>query len=435
MQSEKNNSAVGILGGGIMGCCLALALSQRGHTVDLFDMADRPLTGASLHNEGKLHLGYVYANDPDDMTYLSMIMGSLSFGRLIQALTGMDPAAMKVSTPFQYIVPNDSQLTLDAVAKHFEHVDKAIRINMAESQALYFGRSIKNSRMNDPVFSNDTFPKRSVMGSFTTDEISVDPGIIAEWLIAAINRDNRIRFRGRNHIRSVTPLSSGMSEVEVFADEKTIKYRFDCVVNCLWGDKIRIDRTAGILSDDPVMVRYKAAIRISSKEPEFHLLPSVTAILGSYGDLVNFGNGDFYLSWYPLCKLGETVNGDMQDMVRLMQPSGIIDSTGIMPYPQDPKCQINRQLQEDFVDSCILAMCDLIPGLSGLIGKKHSFTIGGGFILAKGSTDINDPESQLHQRYRTGPVAHGSYISVDTGKYCLAPMHAFDAADLISQIL
>jgi hypothetical protein len=80
-------------------------------------------------------------------------------------------------------------------------------------------------------------------------------------------------------------------------------------------------------------------------------------------------------------------------------------------------------------------MCDLIPGLSGLIGKKHSFTIGGGFILAKGSTDINDPESQLHQRYRTGPVAHGSYISVDTGKYCLAPMHAFDAADLISQIL
>jgi hypothetical protein len=80
-------------------------------------------------------------------------------------------------------------------------------------------------------------------------------------------------------------------------------------------------------------------------------------------------------------------------------------------------------------------MSDFIPGLKGLVGQKNSFALGGGIILAKGTTDINDPVSQLHQRSRTGPVAYGSYITIDTGKYCLAPMHALDAADMISTIL
>ena len=436
MHTSTENSSIGILGGGIMGCCLALALSQRGYAVDLFDMADRPMTGASLHNEGKLHLGYVYAKDPYDKTYLSMIRGSLLFGRSIQELTGLDPVSLAISTPFQYIVPRDSQMTLDAVATHFEQVDAAIMTIMADSKALYLGRRIASSRMNDPVVAEAVFSKRSILGSFTTDEISVSPDIVAERLTAAINREKKIRFRGRTHIRSVSRLSSGMSEVEVIADGKNTRHRFECVVNCLWGDKIRIDRTAGILSDVPVLVRYKAAIRIKATDPSFRDLPSVTAILGSYGDLVNFGRGDFYLSWYPLCKLAEAVNGDMEDMARMLASSGTIDISNLSPYPDRyPGMQISGALQEEFVDRSVLAMSDLVPGLKGLIGNKSSFAIGGGIILAKGNTDISDPESQLHQRSQTGPVAYGSYITVDTGKYCLAPMHALDAAEMISAIM
>jgi glycine/D-amino acid oxidase-like deaminating enzyme len=312
-----------------MGCCLALILSQRGYTVDLFDMADQPLKGASLHNEGKLHLGYVYAKDPHDETYLSMIRGSLLFGDLIQELTGVHPASLPISKPFQYIVPWDSQMTLEAVAAHFEHVDEAIKTYTADSKASYFGRKLTSSNLNDPTKTESFFPKRSIMGSFTTDEISVSPYIIAELLIRAIRCDKRIRFHGRNHIRSVTRLPSGNSEVEVFADGRATLHRFDCVVNCLWGDKIGIDRTAGILSDIPVLVRYKAAIKISATDPQFSNLPSVTAILGSYGDLVNFGSGDFYLSWYPLCKLAEKIDGDMQEIERILQSSGIIDTTSL----------------------------------------------------------------------------------------------------------
>jgi glycine/D-amino acid oxidase-like deaminating enzyme len=64
MVSRESRSDVGVLGAGIMGCCLALELAQRGRRVDLLDLAPAPMTGASLHNEGKLHLGFVYAKDP-----------------------------------------------------------------------------------------------------------------------------------------------------------------------------------------------------------------------------------------------------------------------------------------------------------------------------------------------------------------------------------
>ena len=48
----------------MLGCCLALDLVQKGYEVDLIDAAETPMTGASLNNEGKIHLGFVYASDP-----------------------------------------------------------------------------------------------------------------------------------------------------------------------------------------------------------------------------------------------------------------------------------------------------------------------------------------------------------------------------------
>ena len=54
---------VAVLGAGIMGSSTALYLARAGIQVDLFDAADRPFSGASRWNEGKIHLGFLYAND------------------------------------------------------------------------------------------------------------------------------------------------------------------------------------------------------------------------------------------------------------------------------------------------------------------------------------------------------------------------------------
>ena len=61
--------------------------------------------------------------------------------------------------------------------------------------------------------------------------------------------------------------------------------------------------------------------------------------------------------------------------------------------------------------------------------------MGGGVIFAWGITDIDDPDSLLHQRSAIGPTRHGSYFSIDTGKYCMGPLFAMQSADLMMDIL
>ena len=52
--------SIAIFGAGILGTCTALELADRGHRITVERNAE-PLSEASLYNEGKLHLGFVYA--------------------------------------------------------------------------------------------------------------------------------------------------------------------------------------------------------------------------------------------------------------------------------------------------------------------------------------------------------------------------------------
>ena len=55
--------------------------------------------------------------------------------------------------------------------------------------------------------------------------------------------------------------------------------------------------------------------------------------------------------------------------------------------------------------------------------------ISGGVIFAWGDRDIDDPSSELHQRYDIGPKSWGRYHSVDTGKLTMAPLFGKQVAD------
>ena len=70
---------VAILGAGIMGATTALLLSRRGVRVTLYDQAPAPMTGASRWNEGKIHLGYLYAGDPSGNTADKLMPGGIAF--------------------------------------------------------------------------------------------------------------------------------------------------------------------------------------------------------------------------------------------------------------------------------------------------------------------------------------------------------------------
>ena len=71
--------SIAILGAGILGSCTALELADRGYRLTVFERNAEPLSEASLYNEGKLHLGFVYAADPSFRTAARMIRGAARF--------------------------------------------------------------------------------------------------------------------------------------------------------------------------------------------------------------------------------------------------------------------------------------------------------------------------------------------------------------------
>lgn len=89
---------VAILGAGIQGALSALALAQKGKGSCLYDVQTSPMTRASRWNEGKIHLGYIFANDPSLQTARLMIEGALSFQNIVETLSGIKLEDKLVST-------------------------------------------------------------------------------------------------------------------------------------------------------------------------------------------------------------------------------------------------------------------------------------------------------------------------------------------------
>src|SRR5512139_1020992 len=100
---------VGVLGGGLQGCCTALALAERTVNVTLFDKNDMLLSRAAVANEGKIHLGYMYAGDPTLLTAKTMMAGALSFAPFFEGHLGQPAQSFSLSDPATYVVHRDSQ--------------------------------------------------------------------------------------------------------------------------------------------------------------------------------------------------------------------------------------------------------------------------------------------------------------------------------------
>ncbi len=437
MIDKNHEPVVGIMGAGIMGCCLALELAQRGHKVDLIDLAKIPMTGASLHNEGKLHLGFVYAKDPLKETHGLMIKGSLSFSRIIEKLTGHGVDDFKPSKPFQYFVPNDSQLDMTAIKNHFEDVERTIHEVINNTGDLYLkSKAERYSMQNSSAYHESMFSPHSTLGSFSTEEKSVSTVAVAKILRAAIERHPKINFIGNTEVKTVNRLSSSEVEIETIRSGVVSLKRYPSVVNCLWDDKLRVDSTAGIIDQGSWVLRYKATVNISVSSIDHNMIPSATGILGSYGDVVNHNNGSYYISWYPLSKLAQSLNKDGRMLHNKIHKKFMPNfmKKFISNYPSIYDL-ITSKTHKGFIKNNIQEMTTYIPAMKNLLNGKVTGNIGGGVIIARGNSDIDDPDSYLHQRSAIGPIAYGSYVTIDTGKYCTAPLFAVEAADMITGVL
>ena len=393
-----------ILGAGIQGACAALALAARGFRVELFDQAPQAVTQASLWNEGKIHLGLIYAKDSTSRTTDILLCGALHFDTALQRLTGRSRPADLVSSPFRYVVHRTSQLSVDAVALHFETVAGRYRAARAAFGLSYLGHESDFvwERMSDRDRRAE-YDDGETLAAFRTIELSVDPLTVAEMLRQAIAEHDRIRFQPNSRVEQVLIDSSGAPTIVVKGEGTLGPY--DHVVNALWQDRLRVDAAVGLPPGRPWLHRYKLAIHVAGVDRPS--VPSTTIMLGEYGDVVDFGRGRRYLSWYPACKLGEWP--DLQ--------------------PPDMAPMIDDAVRQKTFAATVKALAGIIPSVAALDFSQAKVDVEGGYIFAWGRTGIADPNSELHGRSDIGIRSSGRYHSIDTGKYGMAPYFADLLAD------
>ncbi len=403
---------VAVLGAGLQGACVAMELASAGIRVDLYDKNDRAVTQASAQNEGKIHLGYVYANDRSLRTARTMIAGALAFAPLMRRWVGDAIDAVPVSAPFQYAVHADSLLSAADVELHLRQSHALAVEAGGGAQPDYFGSDyrVPPARISDAELDAQ-FDRRHVAAVYATREIAVDPEALAAVVRARLAGDPKIRCRLRAHVHGAFPADDGVT-VEFETSGERVRERYDHVVNTLWDGRLAIDLTAGLRPARAWLYRVKHYVRLRAPALAARV-PSATIVLGGFGDVAAYGGGDFYLSWYPAGMRGAS--------------SELIPPAWPLVLDEPASHGVRREIVAS-LGRIVRALAAVTPD------AVESADLRAGIIFAWGRSDIDDPASGLHQRYAIGPRSRGRYHTVDTGKLTMAPLFGKTVADRIRRI-
>ncbi len=396
MQREAGSTVV-VLGAGIQGTTLALALAIDEHSVIVVDAADGPMTRASEVNEGKVHLGHVYARDTTGATAELMLEGALSFAPSIESFVGrrVDWSSMR-STPFTYVQMAESLSSAEELVAHYERLDSLVRSLPASDRSNYVG--IELGRLWQPTAVPEFISADRAVWAASTPEVAVEPVRLRAVLAAALHDHPGITSCFGHHVDAVERTGNGFRDTGRRADGSSWVQTGDVAANCLWSDRLRVDRTLGV--ENPATGVFRRKYRVLFERPVGAQLPgSVTMVLGPFGDIVTrLGSELIYTSWYPTCLRG---------------------------WSDEPAPPESSEVDHDRVGREVLtrtrqALADLVPSLA----DAAAASVRGEIIFAHGRSDIDEPDSTLHERSRIGPRWSDGFVSIDTGKFTTAPLFA-----------
>jgi hypothetical protein len=392
---------VAVLGAELQGASVALELAAHGISCDLYDREDACLRRTSLYNEGKIHLGYVYGNDPSLNSARMMARGAAAFAPLLRRWLGESFDHLPLSNAFCYAVHAQSLLTVEAFEAHLRAC-RQIWIEQDAADDAYFGidAAAPIRRLTADELS-ELYDPSQVQAVFQTPEISIDPAVLAQAIDERVASEPGIRRVFGVEVKAVRVVGREML-VEYEADGTSYAQAYDHVVNALWDGRLPIDRSAGLAIPAPWLFRLKYQMRVRD-DAMCEGVASTTMVLGPFGDVVNFGSGELLLTWYPASKRAATA--------AIAPPD----------WPTVPDAELCHELRHEIC----YGLAAGVPALRKLPPQALAAgQVGGGPIFSLGARDIDDPTSRLHQRYEIGPRSLGCYHSIDTGKLTTAPLFA-----------
>lgn len=393
-----------VLGAGLQGCCAALALADQGHQVTLLDRCPELYQRTSVRGEGKIHLGFVYANDPSFRTAERMLQSALAFGPALEQLLGHPVAWPEVTTaPFWYLVAQDSMVPPEALLEFYGRLEARHREALRDTAGHYLGA--RPARLFHPDTPPPGVDPARVAQAVRTVERAVDPLRIRDLVLGAVVARPEIRRLPGRRVRSIEERGAGLRVEGEDAQGSPWRLQGDLVVNCLWDQRMGFDRQLGLGTTETWVHRLKYRVLAEAPAP-LASLPSMTIVLGPYGDLVQYpASGLTYLSWYPDCLQGWAI-GDRS------------------PEAWDTLCEGGGAGGADaaLAARTLQAFDVWVPGLR----QARVRSVAAGVIVAPGETDITDPASSLHRRDSPAVLRRGGYLSMSTGKLTCAPSNALE---------
>lgn len=383
---------IAILGGGLAGCLAALNIAEAGHRAVIYEREASLLRRASLANEGKVHLGYVYAADQSFATARRMILDAFDFTEQMSRFIAQDDYRHAVTDSFVYSNSKKSLLSDTIVDAHFRKVDEFVKEITQLSPQSYI--QFDHERAHHIPIETEFETQR-----WQTSERAISPRIVANAIKQAVESHPNIDVQTSFSVHRVR---QNKSKWTIEAAQKEDLSKFHYVLNHAWAGRTAIDENSGFRDGATWYSRYKYGVVLKDAKSQFpDAFPkNVTVMVGPFGDTVYYPSEDIlYCSWYPVGLRHSTVNTPLDECVDI--PTDI----------------------SGFAEQSWQGMKNYCPELAKLTQQSETLSLEllGDFIMAKGNVDIDDIASELHHRHDHAPteLAPG-YLTIPTGKYTSA---------------
>ncbi|MCB1120273.1 MAG: FAD-dependent oxidoreductase [Verrucomicrobiae bacterium] len=403
----KKNQRIAVVGAGITGTVASLMLAEAGYRVCLFDKADRAMTGASLVNEGKIYLGFVYVNDPSLRSLDVMVETAVVFRSILERWIPGCIFDTAITEPFEYIVPRDTQVLPEEIERKFDLVARKI-LDAEKRQGTRYLDKEREIIWKPKTDEGERYNRDYIIAQYETMERSVDTHLIAEALRDCLMSNDNIELYFSHEVDRIQKTGTTWSLHCRSRDTEERFGPFDHVINASWDGRLKLDAQVFGPEKFEWFHRFKHALNLQPDQVDG--IPNFTAIIGTYGDVILYPSGRVYLSYYPAGML--SAGSKIEDVQTVYD-----DST------------------RDLIASETLAgLSKFVPSIGKAFSpcKPNGSHVTGGIIMARGRTDIDDHMSELHQRYKIGIRQKGNYMSIDTGKYTCGPALAEEAVHRIT---
>jgi len=409
MEPTLKEIRIAILGGGMLGTCTALELARRGRRSTLFEGASTLLQGASRWNEGKIHLGFLYAGDPTLRTAQRLIPGGLAFAALVRRLIERSLDAFSTVEDDIYLVHRQSIVAPEAFEAYGRSTATLVREAASQANALQYLCDVTHAiiRPLSPSDLAQVTTADEVIAGYKIPERSISTVAVADLMQQAAANEKLIEIRASRWVIAVKRRLDGRFNVctnatSIGREEEP----FDLVINALWEGRPAVDASLGIQPVAPWSHRFRAAVFAYAPDVSF---PSAVLCTGPFGDVKRYADGRVYLSWYS---------------------SGLL-AEGHAIEPPRTSAVLDQSRSAAVLETTVQSLSHYLPAVRLLNESDRGLEVHGGWVYALGQGSLTDPASTLHRRDGFNMTIDRGYISIDTAKYSLAPWLAHSVAELI----